>query len=73
MSGGQKIDDHSFWAGARDKDSILPMGAKRKHESPAVGAGEISTYVDTTEAIKGQQMTSIGKIKKHPNKTNYRE
>lgn len=73
MSGGRKIDDHSAWMGSRDKDTILPMGAKHKNESPATGAGEVSTYVDTTQAIKGQQETGIGKIKKNPNKTNYRE
>jgi len=73
MSGGQRIDDHKAWMGSRDKDSILPMGTKRKLESPAVGAGEVSTYVDTTEAIKTQQQAGISKIKKYPNKTNQRE
>ena len=25
-SGGQRIDDHSFWAGKKGKDSVFPDG-----------------------------------------------
>ncbi len=67
-SGGQRIDDHSFWAGSKSKDSVFPMGAKTKDESSAQGAGSVSKYEDTSEAIKAGQMAGVAKIKGHPMK-----
>ena len=61
----KRIDDHSAWMGGMDSKTILPMGVKFKSESSAVGAGGLSQYEDTTEAIKKQQEMSIGKIKGH--------
>lgn len=71
-SGGQKIDDHSFWAGKGSNGSVFPMGAKVKNESSAQGAGSLNRYEDTTETIKAQQMAGIDKIKSHPMKPNTR-
>ena len=72
-SGGQRIDDHSFWAGAPGKDSRFPDGPhKVKTEHSAEGAGSESYYEDTTEAIKAQQTIGANKIKARPLKDNYR-
>ncbi len=73
MSGGQRIDDHSFWAGGPGKNSILPDGPyKSKVETSAEGAGSLSTYEDTTEAIRGNQEKAKSKIKGYPTKPGYR-
>ncbi len=70
---GQRIDDHSFWAGAKGKDSVFPDGPhKTKDESSAEGAGALSKYEDTTEAIKSQQEMGKRKIQSHPQKAGYR-
>lgn len=67
-SGGQRVDDHSFWAGKGSNGSVFPMGAKVKNESSAEGAGSVSKYEDTTETIKSQQQMGIGKAKAYPMK-----
>ena len=73
MSGGQKIDDHSFWAGGRSKGSVFPDGPhKTKDESSAEGAGSVMKYEDTTEAIKSQQMMNKKKVHGHPQKPGHR-
>lgn len=73
MSGGQRINDHGSWIGAKGKDSVFPSGPyKTKNESSAEGAGGISRYEDTTETIKSQQMTQEGKAKAHPMKPGFR-
>lgn len=70
---GQKINDHSFWAGGRSKESVLPMNSKMKQYSSAEGAGALSKYEDTSEAIKMSQQESDKKIKARPMKQpNYR-
>ena len=69
---GRRIDDHSFWAGKGSNGSVFPMGAKVKNESSAEGAGSVSKYEDTTEAIKSQQQMGIGKAKSHPMKSGHR-
>lgn len=71
---GQRIDDHSFWAGGKGKASVFPDGPhKVKMESSAEGAGAVSHYEDTTEAIKAGQVAGAGKIKARPMKEpNYR-
>jgi len=73
-SGGQRIDDHSFWAGKGGKDSVFPDGPhKTKDESSAEGAGSVTKYEDTTEAIRAGQVEGAKKIKAHPMKQpNYR-
>lgn len=72
-SGGQKIDDHSFWAGGRSAGSVFPDGPhKVKMESSADGAGNLPRYQDTTEEIKKTQVHGIGKVKAHPMTDNNR-
>lgn len=67
MAGGQKIEDHSFWAGAKGKASVFPDGPhKTKDYSSAEGAGEVMNYEDTTERIKFSQEMSDKQTKKHP-------
>ena len=66
-SGGQRIDDHSFWAGSKGKNSVFPDGPhKTKEESSAEGAGNVMRYEDTTETIKEYQVKGMKKIKSHP-------
>lgn len=73
MSGGQRIDDHGFWAGKKGKDSVFPDGPhKTKDESSAEGFGSLSHYEDTTEAIKSQQMMNKKKVHGHPQKPGHR-
>lgn len=69
---GQKINDHSFWAGGRSKESVLPIGSKMKQETSAGGAGELSKYEDTTEAIKSQQEMGKSKVNSHKQKPAFR-
>ena len=72
MAGGQKINDHSFWAGAKSKDSVFPKGAHTKDEHSAEGAGEVLDYEDTTLAIKKQQDIGKAKVKARPLKATFR-
>lgn len=66
---GQRIDDHKWWGGSKGKDSVFPDGPhKCKDESSAEGAGKLSKYEDTTEAIKSQQEMGKRKIHGHPHK-----
>ena len=62
---GRRIDDHSFWAGSRGKDSVLPDGAKMKRMDSAEGAGSLGKYEDNAEAIKGMQEAGIRRAEKH--------
>lgn len=70
---GRRIDDHSSWMGGRSKGSVFPEGAKIKEESSAEGAGSVSRYEDTTEAIKEVQEMGTRKSKAHPMKSGYRQ
>jgi hypothetical protein len=65
MSGGQRIDDHSFWAGGPGKDMVMPQGAHTKNESSAEGAGSLLKYEDTTERIKHAQKEAVKQVKGH--------
>jgi hypothetical protein len=72
-SGGQRIDNHKFWAGGPSHGSVFPDGGhKIKDESSAQGAGSLTHYEDTTAAIKESQEEGIRKVKGHPLKSNYR-
>jgi hypothetical protein len=70
--GGQKIDDHKSWMGGASKGSVFPEGVKTKNESSAEGAGGVTRYEDTTEAIKETQVAGDKKVKSHPLKFGYR-
>jgi len=69
---GQRIDDHSFWAGSKSKDSVFPKGVHTKEEHSAEGAGAVNHYEDTTETIHAQQEMGIRKAKSHNQKAGYR-
>jgi hypothetical protein len=69
---GQKINDHSFWAGSKSKESPMPMNSRMKQESSAEGAGSLMKYEDTTEAIKSTQEMGERKAKAHPLKAGSR-
>lgn len=69
---GRKIDDHSFWAGSKSKESVFPKGVHTKEASSAEGAGAVMSYGDTSEAIKDQQEAGIRKAKGHAQKAGYR-
>lgn len=69
---GRHINDHSFWAGGRSKESVFPMQSKMKQESSAEGAGHLGMYEDTTEAIKMTQEKAKSKIHSHGRKSDYR-
>jgi len=72
MSGGRKINDHSFWAGGKSKESVFPMSAKMKQESSAEGAGHLSSYEDTTEMVKSSQELADRQAKKYDRKPLHR-
>lgn len=69
---GQRIDDHSFWAGRGSEKSVLPAETKVKTYSDDGHAAHLTRYEDTAEAIKSQQEEGAKKIKSHQLKTNYR-
>lgn len=71
-SGGQRIDDHSFWAGGASKESPMPMNSKMKQYNSAESAGSEMDYEDTTDKIKSQQMEGTKQIKGRPMKAGYR-
>jgi len=69
MAGGQRIDDHSFWAGAKGKASVFPDGPhKEKMESSAEGVGQVDMYEDTTERIRKTQVEAGKQAKSLPMK-----
>ena len=72
MAGGQKIDDHSFWAGKRSKASVFPEGVHTKESRSAETAGAENEYEDTDEAIHRAQNMNSSKTKAHPLKSGYR-
>lgn len=63
--GGQRIDDHSFWAGKAQKGSVFPDGCAVKHFSDVSGAGELRDYQDTERAIADNQRRAEKKVKGH--------
>lgn len=70
---GQKIDDHSFWAGKAEKGYVFPMEKKVRSYVSAEGAGEVgSSYPDTTEMVKRDQDAGISKAKSRDMKPGYR-
>ncbi len=71
-SGGQAINDHSFWAGGKSKASPFPEGVHTKEYMSAEGAGTEMDYEDTSEKIKATQSEGTMKAKARPLKANYR-
>lgn len=70
MAGGRKIEDHGNWIGAGSGN--LPHGVKSKEYTSAEGAGALSNYEETSEAIQGVQEMGIKKVKAHSSKPGYR-
>jgi len=69
MSGGMKIDNHTWWGGSKGKASVFPDGPhKEKMESSAISEGMVKDYQDTTEKIKKAQDAAAGKVKGHQGK-----
>lgn len=72
MSGGRRLDDHSFWAG-KGSEYPLPLGGgKMKREAHAEGAGHEMDYQDTNEAIVRDQKMGDSKAKSQKMKPGYR-
>jgi hypothetical protein len=69
---GRKISDHSFFAGGKGKNSVLPDGVHTKVETSAEGDGALKEYQDTTDKIKAQQEAAKSKMKKHVQPPAYR-
>lgn len=69
---GQRIDDHSFWAGGKSKGSVFPEGAKTKEYHSDGHMAELSHYEDTNKAIQEQQMMNEKKQKGHDRKPGFR-
>lgn len=65
VSGGMSIDDHAFFGGKAPAGQVFPTGNKMRQEMSAGGAGEMTKYQDTTEAIKKSQEMAKAKIKGH--------
>lgn len=72
MPGGQRIDDHSFFAGKGGKDSVFPKGVHTKHEKDDGHDGHLSHYEDTTETIEHQQEMGVKKAKGHAQRPGFR-
>ena len=71
-SGGQRIDDHSFWAGKGNDETPFPKGVHTKKEMSAEGAGSEMNYEDTSAKIKDAQDFSVRKAKAHEMKPLHR-
>ena len=71
-SKGRRIDDMSFFAGGRDKETVMPRGVHFKGESDSDGMGELMSYEDTSEKIRSQQEMGVRKQKSHDRKPMYR-
>lgn len=69
---GQRIDDHSFWAGGHSKGSVFPEGAKTRQTNSEEGFGALSHYEDTDATIKQQQAMNKKKVHGHPQKPGHR-
>lgn len=72
VSGGQKIDSHEFWAGGASSTNPFPNGVKSMKYASANSDGELRTYEDTTEKIKGAQDKNASQAKAHQTKPFYR-
>ena len=72
MAGGQRIDDHKFFAGGMSKESVLPKGVHVKTKSDDGHDGHLSNYEDTSDAIRSQQEMNVKKAKGHAQKPGHR-
>lgn len=72
MANERRIDDHSFWGGAKPKGATFPDGSKMKSIKEVEGAGACKYYPDTEKEIADVQMKQVGKIEKNKVKEGYR-
>lgn len=70
MAGGMKISDKGGYPST--SDGMMKSKNSLKAYSSASDAGAVSSYEDTTEAIKKQQDMGAAKAKAHPLKDSYR-
>lgn len=68
----QQINDHSFWAGSKNKNSIFPEGVKMKHYEAGAGDGALNKYEDKEEDISRMQKESVKKMREHKARDTYR-
>jgi hypothetical protein len=71
-SGGQMINDHTFWAGSAPKGSVFPEGTRVREYESANSAGNLDRYEQTSEDIHRIQEEAERKAKKHNRKDDYR-
>jgi len=70
-SGGQRINDHSFFAGSGSPR--FPDGPhKTKDEAGVEGAGSLTKYDDTADRIRTMQGKNVKMAKSRPLKDTYR-
>jgi len=73
MAGGQRIDDHRFWAGGPGKNTVFPDGPHKTKEVMSDGhAGHLKNYEDTNEEVVRQQRMSVKKQEGHDRKELHR-
>lgn len=51
------------WMGSPKSGGFLPMGCKDKKEAGMEGAGQVSNYPDTFEAVQSVQKREVAKLK----------
>jgi hypothetical protein len=65
MSTATRIDDHSFWAGSKSKDSVFPKGAHTKNMAKDADHQGMRKYEDKEPDIKAVQKMNEGKLSRH--------
>lgn len=68
---GRRIDDHSSFMG-KGSEYPLPVGNKMKRLTRVEGAGSLSDYPDTEEAIARDQKEATRKVEGKKVKSGYR-
>lgn len=71
-AGGMRIDDHKFFAGGKDKETVAPRGVHIKGVAESDGDGSLMNYEDTEPKITSSQKMGVGKMKSHGTKPGYR-
>lgn len=66
MAGGQRIDDHANWTGAKPAGEVFAHGPHKVKSYNSDGhVGELHNYEDTNEEIQSQQRMAEKKQKGH--------
>ena len=64
MSTATKINDHSFFAGSKSKDSVFPKGVHTKDLAKDADHQGMRKYEDKEPDIKAMQKAAEGKLSK---------